>query len=113
MKGEKDNNFYVCVYEAVKQIPRGRVATYGQIATMCGAPRSARMVGWALNALNDADPKSEVPWQRVINREGRISIVNRHATKDLQAELLRAEGVTVELRDGNFWVDLARYRIRE
>ncbi|MBI2426292.1 MAG: MGMT family protein [Candidatus Kerfeldbacteria bacterium] len=102
-------NFYVRVYAAVRKIPCGRVTTYGQIAAMCGSPRGAQLVGWALNALNNLGPQTRVPWQRVINREGRISIENRNASKDLQAALLRAEGVEVEFRDGNYWVDLRHY----
>lgn len=102
----RGQNFYFRVYQAVRRIPKGKVATYGQIAALCGSPRSARMVGWALNVLK---PGTNVPWQRVINREGRITIENMRATKDLQAQLLRGEGVDVQLRDGNYWVDLDAY----
>ncbi|MBI3956551.1 MAG: MGMT family protein [Candidatus Kerfeldbacteria bacterium] len=102
----RGQNFYFRVYSLVRRIPKGRVATYGQIASLLGAPRSARMVGWALNCLK---PGSNVPWQRVINREGMISIENLRATKDEQAILLRDEGVEVTLREGNFWVDLEQY----
>lgn len=103
------SNFYDQIYNKIKEIPYGRVATYGQIAALCGNARGARMVGWALNALNNVGPSAQIPWQRVINREGRISIVNKNATKDLQADLLRSEGITVELRDGNYWIDLTKY----
>lgn len=102
----RGQNFYFRVYGVVRRIPAGRVATYGQVAAVLGAPRSAQMVGWALNALK---PDTKVPWQRVINREGMISITNRRATKGLQAELLKVEGVEVEFRDGNFWVDMVKY----
>ncbi len=85
------------------------MATYGQIAALCGNPMGARLVGWALNALNNVGPSTTVPWQRVINREGRISIVNKNASKDLQADILRNEGIDVQFRDGNYWVDLSRY----
>ncbi len=102
----RGQNFYFRVYAKVRQIPRGKVATYGQIATLVGSPRGARMVGWALNRVA---PKANVPWQRVINSEGRISIEHIRATKDLQAKLLEVEGVEVVFRDGNFWVDLDRY----
>jgi methylated-DNA-protein-cysteine methyltransferase-like protein len=102
----RGQNFYFRVYTKVRQIPKGRVATYGQIAGLIGNPRGARMVGWALNCLK---PNSNVPWQRVINGEGRITIENLRATKEMQAELLRAEGVDVQLREGNYWVDLERY----
>ncbi len=102
----RGQNFYFRVYHAVRKIPKGKVATYGQIAALAGSPRGARMVGWALNVLK---PGTNVPWQRVLNKEGRISIENLRATKDEQAALLQAEGVVVTLRDGNYWVDLDRY----
>ncbi len=105
----RGQNFYFLVYSKVRQIPKGLVATYGQIAALVGSPRASRQVGWALNVLK---PGSKVPWQRVINKEGRISIENMRATKDMQAVLLRSEGVEVELREGNFWVDLSRYQWR-
>jgi methylated-DNA-protein-cysteine methyltransferase-like protein len=103
MRGQ---NFYFRVYNLVRRIPRGQVATYGQVAAQLGSPRSARMVGWALNGLK---PGSAVPWQRVVNKEGRISIENLRATKDMQASLLRAEGVEVTKQHGNFFVDLKRF----
>lgn len=105
----RGRNFYFLVYNRVRQVPKGKVATYGQIAALCGSPRGARMVGWALNCLK---PNSKVPWQRVLNREGRITIENMRATKDEQAFLLRSEGVQVEERDGNLWVDLETYQWR-
>ncbi len=98
------SDFYDTVYGAVRRIPRGRVATYGQVAALLGKPKAARLVGWALNACPD-----DVPWQRVINREGMISIENLRASKELQAGLLRAEGVQVDEKEGNFWIDLKRY----
>ena len=101
------NQFYEQVYAVVRRVPRGKVTSYGRIANMLGRPNAARAVGYALHALRDAAPRyADVPWQRVINGQGRISIVN--ATHDLneQAERLRAEGVAVsaELR-----VDLGIY----
>lgn len=102
----RGSNWYFRVYVQVRRIPKGRVATYGQIAALLGAPRAAQQVGWALNCLK---PGTTVPWQRVLNREGRITIANARATPDLQASLLRAEGVVVDYREGNYWVDLARY----
>ncbi|MBI3115573.1 MAG: MGMT family protein [Candidatus Kerfeldbacteria bacterium] len=104
MRGQ---NFTFRVYGKVRQIPKGRVATYGQVAALLGAPRASRQVGWALNRLK---PNTKVPWQRVLNREGRITIQNARATKDLQAALLRAEGVMVDFREDNYWVDLRRFQ---
>lgn len=84
-----------------RRIPRGHVATYGQVAALAGVPRAARMVGWVLRHT-----VVELPWQRVINREGRISIVHECLTPRIQADLLRREGVPIEEHDDAFWVDL-------
>lgn len=112
-------NFYDQVYAVVRRIPRGKVTSYGRIARMLGRPRAARAVGYALNALKDRRADSEfveVPWQRVINSQGRISIVNREHGANQQAELLRQEGVVVSqklrvnleiyLWEGLHWVDV-------
>lgn len=91
-------NFYEQVYVVVRQIPRGKVSSYGRIAKMLGAPNAARAVGYALRALKDKsdDPDyAGIPWQRVVNSQGRISIVNREHGAQRQAELLRSEGVEV------------------
>ncbi|MEZ4290587.1 MAG: MGMT family protein [Myxococcota bacterium] len=58
------------VYRVVRRVPEGRVATYGQVAAIAGMPGAARQVGWALNALDEAD---DVPWHRVINARGEVS----------------------------------------
>lgn len=104
----RGQNLYFRIYTVVRKIPPGRVATYGQIAALIGSPRSARIVGWALRSL---PPDSKVPWQRVINQAGMISIENMEVPKSWQADLLRQEGVEIELREGNFFVDLPRYKI--
>jgi len=78
--------------------------TYGGVAAEIGYPRSARMVGWALARLEPG-----VPWQRVINREGMISIENLQVPKELQAELLQKEGIKVKKIKGNFFIDLKKY----
>src|SRR5687767_6833301 len=78
------------IYYWAGRIPPGRVATYGDVARLAGAPRAARAVGWALRALPEG---AAVPWWRVINREGAISC--RSHGMELQAELLRSEGVEV------------------
>jgi methylated-DNA-protein-cysteine methyltransferase-like protein len=101
-------NFYEQVYAVVRRIPRGKVTNYGRVARMLGRPRAARAVGYALNALKDKEQIEfeEIPWQRVINSQGRISISNREHSAQEQAALLREEGVVVsqDLR-----VDLAIY----
>jgi len=110
-------NFYEQVYAVVRRIPRGKVTSYGRIAQMLGRPRAARAVGYALNALKDQDDEyADVPWQRVINGQGRISIVNRENSANRQAELLREEGIVVDdhlrvdldvyLWDGLHWVEI-------
>ncbi len=97
------SSFYDDVYAMVRRIPPGRVATYGHIAALCGKPRAARTVGWALHALpEDAD----VPWQRVINVRGEISIGKVGIPPELQRALLEREGVEFDA-DGS--VDLERW----
>ena len=83
--------FFEHVYAAVRAIPRGRVATYGQIARLLGVPRGARAVGWALRAL-DPRRSQRVPWHRVVAAGGAISL-RGGAGPELQRRRLRAEGV--------------------
>lgn len=99
-------NFYKEVYKRVKKIPRGKVATYGQIASIISTPRSAQVVGFALRALSH---NSDVPWQRVINSKGRISIQNPKWPPSEQARLLKKEGVRVVHKEKAYWVDLGKY----
>jgi methylated-DNA-protein-cysteine methyltransferase-like protein len=82
---------YRRIYDVVARIPKGRVATYGQVALLAGLPRQARLVGYALHAL-PAD--GAVPWHRVVNAKGQISLrANGLGHDELQAHLLRREGV--------------------
>jgi methylated-DNA-protein-cysteine methyltransferase-like protein len=97
------SSFYDAIYRMVERIPPGSVTTYGHVAALCGKPRAARTVGWALHALPDG---SEVPWHRVINARGGISISKVGLPPELQRALLEAEGVEFE-PDGR--VDLARW----
>ncbi len=103
----KQPSFTQKVFAAVRRIPKGRVATYGQIAALIGSPRAAQQVGWALHLL-EKRPDPTVPWQRVINRHGMLSIVNLRYAADEQANLLQAEGVEVTKRDGCWYVDLKK-----
>ena len=98
-------NFFERVYILVRQIPRGTVASYGQIAALLGHPHAARTVGWALNALRDSEI-DDVPWQRVIKSQGRISISRVDLGEDLQLALLVQAGVRFDERDH---VDLRRF----
>jgi methylated-DNA-protein-cysteine methyltransferase related protein len=82
---------YKKIYAVVSRIPRGRVATYGQVAALAGLPRQARLVGYALNVLTE---ETAVPWHRVVNAAGKISVRGDGlGHEDLQAQLLRREGV--------------------
>ena len=94
------------VIDTIKRGPRGRVATYGQIAALAGSPRAALMVGRILHHSSESE---QLPWQRIINSQGRISIVNMTYPAELQATLLEEEGVTVEKRTGSYYVDLAKF----
>ncbi len=91
------------IYEQVKKIPRGKVATYGQIAMLAGNPRWARAVGYALHA--NPDPES-IPCYRVLNRFGGLAPAFAFGGAEKQAELLRADGIEVR-EDGT--VDLEKY----
>jgi methylated-DNA-protein-cysteine methyltransferase-like protein len=95
---------YKIIYKAVRQIPRGRVATYGQIATLAGFDGRARQVGYA---MHDLPAGSGVPWHRVINAKGEISARSAGDSHELQRLLLEAEGVEF---DRNGRVDLERFR---
>jgi methylated-DNA-protein-cysteine methyltransferase-like protein len=95
---------YVRIYGAVRRIPKGKVATYGQIAEIAGLPGHARQVGYALHALRDEDP---VPWQRVINAKGEVSPRFEPGMDQVQRQLLEAEGIEFDERGR---VSLRRYR---
>jgi len=97
-----DPSFFERVYLVVRQIPRGKVASYGQIAALLGHPQAARTVGWALNALTQAQA-AEVPWQRVINSAGRISLSRADLSADIQRALLEEEGVMFDETEHVDW----------
>ncbi|MFN4278798.1 MGMT family protein [Thermosynechococcus sp.] len=93
------------IYWLVKQIPVGCVATYGQIAALCGWPRHARYVGYALYQVA---PNSDIPWHRVVNAQGKISYApHRQGTDELQRWRLEAEGIIFEAGDR---INLRRYQ---
>ncbi len=93
------------IYEVVKQIPRGSVATYGQVAFLAGNPRWARVVGYALHVNPDPD---NIPCYRVVNREGRVSYAFAFGGGETQRELLEKDGIVFE-DDGH--IDLKKYGI--
>ena len=98
-------SFFDRIHLLVQRIPPGKVASYGQIAALLGHPQAARTVGWALNALTH-EQAAVVPWQRVINSAGRISISRADLGADLQRSLLEAEGIEF---DANGHVDFRRF----
>jgi methylated-DNA-protein-cysteine methyltransferase-like protein len=95
------------IYREVARIPRGRVSTYGDIATAADLEGHARQVGYALHALPAG---RRIPWHRVINARGEISLRAGDDSRDLQRNLLTAEGVAFDDRGR---VDLARYRWKD
>ena len=97
-------SFYDVVYRQVKKIPSGKVATYGQIAALCGSPRASRAVGYALHF--NPDPE-HIPCFRVVNRFGKCAPAFAFGGAEVQANLLRADGVEV---DENGYVDLGKYQ---
>ena len=96
--------FYECVYALVRQVPPGKVVTYGQVAALLGQPRAARAVGYALRFLPAG---TDVPWHRVINHRGQISLRTPPESPLVQRLLLEEEGVVF---DAEGRVDLAVYR---
>jgi methylated-DNA-protein-cysteine methyltransferase-like protein len=87
---------YDRIYAIVRQIPTGKVATYGQVAQMVGGC-TPRLVGYAMSALRHID-RPDVPWQRVINRHGRISILDPYGGA-VQRQMLEEEGVRFDTAD--------------
>ncbi len=90
----KEYSFFADVYDVVRQIPKGRVTSYGAIASYLGTKLSARMVGWAMNAAHLAKPK--IPAHRVVNRNGLLTGRFHFATPTLMEELLKKEKTLVK-----------------
>jgi methylated-DNA-protein-cysteine methyltransferase related protein len=87
-----NDNFFERVYEIVRQIPEGKVTSYGAIAKALGTARSARMVGWAMNASHNLE---DVPAHRVVNRIGMLSGKHHFDGTNLMQQLLENEGIKV------------------
>jgi methylated-DNA-protein-cysteine methyltransferase-like protein len=102
-KGSAGSDAYRRIYAVVRRIPRGRVATYGQVAELARLGGHARQVGYALHALR---PDDAIPWHRVINAQGRVSGRAEPGADRIQRQLLEREGVGF---DGDR-IDLDRYR---
>jgi methylated-DNA-protein-cysteine methyltransferase-like protein len=107
--GKGDALFFEQVYAVVRQVPRGRVTSYGAIAAALGTRKSARMVGWA---MNNAHVLLGIPAHRVVNREGLLTGKMHFATPGQMQQLLEAEGIIVkddQVQDfeKHFWDPLA------
>ena len=92
--GGTDDNFFSLVYEVARQIPKGRVTSYGAIAACLGTKSSARMVGWAMNGCHRVKPK--VPAHRVVNRNGLLTGKHHFNPPGIMEELLKKEGIMVK-----------------
>ncbi|MBN8853292.1 MAG: MGMT family protein [Sphingobacteriales bacterium] len=101
--GKKDDNFFELVHEVARQVPKGRVTSYGAIGAALGTRSSARMVGWAMNACHLA--KRPVPAHRVVNSIGLLTGRHHFNPPEKMQQLLEKEGVTVK---NNKVVDFAR-----
>lgn len=95
---------YRRIYAVVAAIPRGRVATYGQVAALAGLPGHARQVGYALHALPEG---ADLPWQRVVNARGEVSARAEPGREGFQRHLLERERVRF---DAHGRIDLARFQ---
>ena len=87
-----NDNFFERVYAVVRQIPYGKVTSYGAIAKTLGSARSARMVGWAMNAAHNLE---NVPAHRVVNRKGLLTGKHHFDGTNLMQQLLESEGIVV------------------
>ncbi len=92
--GKREENFFELVFEVARQIPKGRVTSYGAIAASLGAKSSSRMVGWAMNGCGSVKPK--VPAHRVVNRNGMLTGKHHFSPPSLMEKLLKKEGVKVK-----------------
>ena len=92
--GKKEESFFELVYEVARQIPKGRVTSYGAIAACLGTKSSARMVGWAMNGAGRVFPK--VPAHRVVNRNGMLSGKHHFSPQGQMEKLLKKEGIKVK-----------------
>ncbi|HEV8286922.1 MAG TPA: MGMT family protein [Chitinophagaceae bacterium] len=92
--GRKDENFFELVYEVARQVPKGRVTSYGAIARCLGTKMSARMVGWAMNGADKVKPR--VPAHRVVNRIGMLTGKPHFKPPSRMESLLKKEGIKVK-----------------
>ena len=96
-------SFFLKVYEVVRQIPEGKVTSYGAIAKYLGSPQSSRMVGWAMNAAHSL---ADVPAHRVVNRKGLLTGKHHFGGGTIMQQLLENEGVQIiedQIQDLEYW----------
>jgi len=98
---ERNDKLFARIYDVVKQVPRGRVATYGQIAQIVGEGCDARTVGYAMASTPEGQ---DIPWQRIVNREGKISLPGQGG--EIQRMRLEAEGIAFDARGR---IDMQRF----
>lgn len=103
----KRSENYLRIYEVIRRVPEGRVATYGQVASVAGLPGHARQVGYALHASR---PEDGLPWHRIVNAKGEISPRSEPGYEGLQRAMLEAEGVELGATGR---IDLKRFRWRD
>jgi len=108
MSRQRESGSYARIHAIVRRIPRGRVATYGQVAALAGLGGHARQVGYALHALAG---DSALPWQRVVNARGEVSPRRTPGWDGLQRALLEREGILFDAR-GRIDLDRQRWRPR-
>ena len=92
--GKKEESFFELVYEVARQIPKGRVTSYGAIAVCLGTKMSARMVGWAMNGAEKV--RAKIPAHRVVNRNGMLTGKHHFGEPDIMQKLLEKEGIKIE-----------------
>jgi methylated-DNA-protein-cysteine methyltransferase-like protein len=100
---EQTDNFFEKVYSIARHIPYGKVTSYGAIAKALGTARSARMVGWAMNAAHNLE---DVPAHRVVNRKGLLTGKHHFDGTNLMQQLLESEGIVIE---DNQIIDLEKH----
>ncbi|HMN69675.1 MAG TPA: MGMT family protein [Bdellovibrionales bacterium] len=101
------NLFTLRVIEAIKKVPRGKVATYQQIAGLAGKEHASRAVSWILNS---STKKHALPWQRIVSKKGGVAFKPGTYHFRMQARLLKAEGVTVDPKTGA--IDMKRFQLK-
>lgn len=106
---EEESRLYDRIYDLVRQVPAGKVVSYGQVAKIVGGC-SARMVGYAMSALKSSKSINDVPWQRVINSQGKCSVFGDSIGNSLQMQYLQSEGIEFDVegrvfQPSQWWIE--------